>query len=426
MANLDPKKEAESFAKYLATRKILIADPSSTARSGLFNVFRELGAKPNLTVLVNSFSQAETAIASDKPHIVVAEYELGKRCGLELLQKQRESRPDESKECLFVIVTGNTSQTAVARSAEEDIDAYILKPLTPELVRRTIMKAALEKIRPRAYVVHIDEGKRLMADGDLDGAEAKFTEAIPLDPSPSLAMAYLGQVKVIRQALDVARDKFQQGLDYNRIHYKCLVGLYDVLMKEQEHVAAYDVVRKLSQYFPANPKRLAEVLRLAIVIGKYEDIEKYYSVFTNLDDRDETLIKYVCAALVVCGKYYLSTKLGHTRALELFRKAAVTASGRLNILKEIILALLEYRLVREGRAQGAHDRPGARAHPARREGPSALHGDAAGFAGERAQGRRRPALFGRGDFFSGQEAELRRHSEGEGRLRLERRATGPT
>ncbi|MBI3558469.1 MAG: hypothetical protein HY074_19540 [Deltaproteobacteria bacterium] len=341
------QKEAEAFAKYLESRKVLIADPSTSSRSGLFAVFRDLGARSNLTLLVNTFSQAQATIVSDKPHIVVAEYDLGKRCGLELLQSQREQRPEETKECLFVVVTSNTSQTAVARSAEEDIDAYIIKPFTPEVVRRTLMRAALEKIKPRDYVLAIDAGKAAMGEAKLDEAEGHFNRAMPLDPSPSLACYYLGQVKALRDIINEAQGSYQKGLSYNRIHYKCMVGLYDLLMKQQEHTQAYEIVRRLSQYFPANPKRLAEVLRLAIVTGKFEDIERYYTIFTNIDDRDETLIRYVCAALVVCGKYYLSTKVGNNRAIELFRKASVTAQGRTKVLKEIVLALLDYHLIKE-------------------------------------------------------------------------------
>ena len=341
------EKEAGTFAKYLENRKVLIADPSTSSRSGLFAVFRDLGARPNLTLLVNTFSQAQATIISDKPHIVVAEYDLGKRCGLELLQSQREQRPEETKQCLFVVVTSNTSQTAVARSAEEDIDAYIIKPFTPEVVRKTLMRAALEKIRPRDYMLAIDEGKLAMSEARLDDAEAHFMRAMPLDPSPSLACYYLGQAKALREIMGEAQGSYQKGLGYNRIHYKCMVGLYDLLMKQREHTQAYEVVRRLSQYFPANPKRLAEVLRLAIVTGKFDDIERYYTIFTNIDDRDETLIRYVCAALVVCGKYYLSTKVGNNRAIELFRKASVTAQGRTRVLKEIVLALLDYHLIKE-------------------------------------------------------------------------------
>ena len=248
-----------------------------------------------------------------------------------------------------MIITGNTSQTAVARSAEEDIDAYIIKPFTTTGVRNLIIRTAFNKLKPSEYYHAIDLGKTLMIEGKLTEAETQFNLATKLDPSPSLACYYIGQVKYLQRILEDAKGNYQKGLEFNKIHYKCLVGFYDLLMVEQEYEKAYEIVKKISQYFPANPKRLAEVLRLAIINAKYEDIEKYYSIFSNIDERDESLIKYVCAALVVCGKYYLSTKVAHSRALDLLRKAATTGQGRTNVLKEIILTLIDYNLVKEAK-----------------------------------------------------------------------------
>lgn len=341
--------EAEAFTKYLSTRRILIADPSATARSGMFGIFKDLGAAPNQIVLVNTFKQAVDQIAAIRPDIVVAEFELGKRCGLDLLQTQREQNPEATKKMLFVVVTGNTSQSAVARAAEEDIDAYVLKPFTVEVVRKILMKAAITKIQPPPYLVAIEEGKKQIEEGKLDDAEKTFMKARELDPSPSLACYYLGHVKFLRQILDQAKGSFNKGLEYNKIHYKCMVGIYEILMKEKDHEQAYEIVKRISQYFPANPKRLSEVLRLAIANAKYEDVEKYYQVFVNIDERDDTLIKYICAALVVCGKYYLSNK-HKQRALELFQKAAATGFGRGKILKEIVQALLDFDLNKDAKA----------------------------------------------------------------------------
>mgnify|MGYP000022268147 CR=1 FL=1 len=133
-----PSKEAEIFKKYITNKKILIVDSSSSARTGMFKILNDLGVKTSQIKLCSSFHTAEEEIKASKPEIVLTEYDLGKSCGLELLQSQRLSNP-ESKKSIFLLITGNTSQSAVARSAEEDIDGYILKPFTPEVLRKTII-----------------------------------------------------------------------------------------------------------------------------------------------------------------------------------------------------------------------------------------------------------------------------------------------
>jgi DNA-binding NarL/FixJ family response regulator len=327
--------------KYLEAKTILIADGSSCARSGIFQIFKSLGAKSQQLHLVSTFAQAEQDMIQVKPHVVVAEYDLGRRCGLDLLQNQRLQRPEETKNCIFVLVTGNTSQQAVARAVEEDIDAYILKPLFPEEVASTILRAAVMKIQPPPYLQTVEQGKQLISSGRLDEAEAKLKEALPLEQTPTLALFYLGQCAHLKNLLPEARKHYLQGLKYNELHYKCLVGFYELCVSEQDHETAYEIVRKIANFFPASPKRLTEVLRLAIVTRKFADIDEYYKLFTSIDNRNEAVIRHVCAALVICGKHFLSCNEVEKARL-MFEKAAISSAGRSVFLKEIIGALTDF------------------------------------------------------------------------------------
>jgi len=341
----ESEKLVKLFQAYIGPRKVLVADESASSRAGLAKMIIDLGAKPNHVVLASSYAVAEQEMDRVKPHVVVCDYDLGRGMGLTLLQAQRRNRP-QSKDSLFVLVTGNTSQSAVAQAAEEDIDTYIVKPYTIETIRQSIVKAAITKVYPNDYQKTVEEGKKQLFEGKVDEAMKTFDKAITLNPKPTLACFYRGQAHLIKQAVESAEGSYNEGLGYNKIHYKCLVGLYDLMMQKSMYAEAYDVVKKISRYFPANPQRLASVLRLAIMTKSYDDIESYYRVFTNLDQRNEEITKYICAALTVCGKYYLQRGLP-SRALELFSKAAVSASGRTKVLKEIVSTLVEFDLVKD-------------------------------------------------------------------------------
>jgi len=333
---------ALAFRAYVKDRRIVIADASSVSRANLAQTLVNLGAKSANLALSSSYADAEAEIARTKPQIVVCDYDLGNQRGLDLLQRQRTCN-EGSKDTLFVLVTGNSSQTAVARAAEEDVDTYILKPFTAAVLRASLIRAALAKSIPNEYARTIDEGKKLLAANQFDDALKAFERAISLDQAPALACFYFGQTQLMKQATEVAEDSYNKGLTYNRIHYKCMVGLFDLFMSQKRHIDAYETVKRISQYFPANPARLNSVLKLAIMTQSYDDVEKYYQMFTKLDERNDEIIKHVCAALVVCGKYYLQKNF-KSRAIELFNKAAVTAGGRVKILQEIIFALVEHKL----------------------------------------------------------------------------------
>ena len=88
------------------------------------------------------------------------------------------------------------------------------------------------------------------------------------------------------------------------------------------------------------------MLKMAIQTKTYEDIERLFRIFESIEEKNDELVKYVCAALVVCGKYYLQ-KTFRSRSLELFQHAVKTAKNNIKILKEVILILTESQLRKE-------------------------------------------------------------------------------
>jgi CheY-like chemotaxis protein len=342
------EQERELFAKFLSTSQALIADPNGSSRVRLGATLAELGAKQNGIAFAGTYEEASSFIEERKPRIILCEFQLGGRSGLDLLQEQRAQHKADNKDSIFALITGNTSQSAVASAAEEDVDTFIIKPYTLETLKRTLTKAAIAKLFPSMYVQLIEAGKVLLFAGKIDESIVKFNEAAKLDPKPALALFYKGQAEALKTALDAASKDYKAGLTFNKIHYKCLVGLYELMMQKKDFKEAYNVVKKVAQYFPANPKRLAQVLRLAIMTESYEDVEAYYRIFTMVEGRTDELVRYICSALIVTGKYYLMNKYS-SRGLELLDKAAVSAAGKSSYLRYVIEVLSEFDKVEEAK-----------------------------------------------------------------------------
>ena len=342
------KKVLEGFRKFIRNERILIADANATTRTNVARCLIELGAMQTNLDLLTNYEMASDELKKRKHRVIFCEYNLGTHSGLELLETQKELL-GERREAMFVLVTANTSQSAVAQAAEEDVDTYIIKPFSSFSLRQRLLLVAEEKLFPNNYRKKIREGKEFLFAANFAAAEGAFQEARKLDPSPTLACFYLGQTNTLMAQMKIAETEYKSGRALNRIHYKCLVGLFELLMQQEMFTEAYDVVRKIANYFPANPKRLGTVLRLAIMTKNYTDIEKYYQTFVNLDQRNEEIIRYVCAGLIICGKYYLQQK-NVARAVELFRKASVSAQREPKLLREIISSLTEYNLFNQAQA----------------------------------------------------------------------------
>lgn len=339
--------EQEMFKNYLSESQALVADPNPASRSRLVSTLIDLGVKSSKIKTARNYVEAQEEIRKSRPKVILTDYYLGNESGLDLLQDQKAEYTD-SKDCLFVLITGNTSQAAVARAAEEDVDGFLLKPYTLQSLKDSITRAGIAKLFPNEYARTVTQGKEEMLKGELDQAIATFEKAKTLSESPTLACFYLGQAHFMKNAMDQSRDKYRDGLGYNQIHYKCLVGLFDLLLKDGKHNEAYDVVKKIAKYFPANPKRLSSVLRLAIMTDNFADLDDYYTLFLSLEERTEELINYMCSSLVVYGKYHLING-AKEKALATFEKAAVSCAGRTKFLRYIIENLVEADLVNESK-----------------------------------------------------------------------------
>lgn len=337
-----PKKSDQAIRNYLQENLIYIVDTSGVSRARLARILVDLGANTQKIRTFGSYEQAEHHYKEEKPKIVFSEFRLGCRSGLDLFQSLRQIHSE--KHTLFILITSNSSQAVVARAAEEDVDAFILKPYTINTVKKIFVKTAMDKLYPSEYMKTIEEGKELLLAAEYARCLEVFERAKRLSDTPTLAFFYYGQAEYMLQETSQAEKSYQEGLQFNKIHYKCLVGLFDLMMERELYREAYDIVRTIAEYFPANPKRLSTIIHLAVKTENYSDIEDYYNFFVNFTYRSDELTRYVCSALLICGKYYLMK--GYTdKAFTLFEKVGITAQqGHTKYLRILIEYLTEFNM----------------------------------------------------------------------------------
>lgn len=329
MLEMESQSDVERF---LGKQRILIADANRSSRVGIARALVDMGATTSQIILADSYEWAEKTMQQARPRIVVLDYEIESRCGLDLLQDEQ---PDDR---LTIMVTHNNSQAAVASAAEGEVDVFISKPYNLDTFRRSISLAIEAKLHPSDYIKAINEGRRYLASSDLERANQSFEKAIRLDHQPALAYFYHGRVQQLNSALDRALASYLKGLEYNQSHYKCLIGLYEALAAQNKPQEAYTVLRRIVRGFPLNPRRFAPLIKLAIQNRRYDDIEEYYDSFLQIEFRNDDIVKHACAGLIVAGKHFLREKQ-RDHALRLFQKAGISAAGRSAFLKEIVLAL---------------------------------------------------------------------------------------
>lgn len=346
------EKKRELFREFLGKNKVLLADKSSASRRRLLKTLIDMGCNRQQMFSVAHYSEALEIVKTEKPKLVLSDFSLNGGSGFDLFKEYRDLEK-ELNDTTLILVTSNISQSAVAKAAEEDVDSFIIKPYTVKSLEKSLITAVINKLYPSKYMKAIDEGKKLLFEGDYQEASNVFENALTLTEQPSLAYFYHGQAQYFLEQSEGAKEDYKKGLGLNNIHFKCQVGLFELFMKEKRHFEAYDVVKNIAKYFPANPERLKQVIRLAIITENYEDLQDYYEIFTELEERAEDVVNYMCSGLYVLGRH-MFYKGDKQNAKEVFEKVAVSCMGKPKFLKALIGKYVEEKMFAE--AQGIFKR----------------------------------------------------------------------
>ncbi len=333
-------EKLDVFRDYIQKVDVLIVDKNPSSRSRLLKVMYDLGCKRNRIHTAGDMTEAEELISAKDIGVVLSDYFIGGGSGFDLFKMVRQRFPDK-KELSLILVTSNISQTAVAKAAEEDVDSFIIKPYTVQSIQENLIATVANKVKPSDYIQKIEKAKALLLNKNFDEALVILNEAVNMHQKPALALFYIGQAEYMKRALEDARGAYSTGLSFNNIHFKCLIGLYEMFLEQKKYSEAYQVVKKIAKFFPANPDRLAQIVRLAVQTENYDDMQMYYEIFTSLDERTESLVNYIGAGLFICGKHKLMNQRIE-EAVRLFDNIAVSCSEFSKFTRAMITALVDF------------------------------------------------------------------------------------
>lgn len=334
-------KDEELVKKFLSARTVLVVDLSKSYRTNIANTLVDLGANLSDVKMAPNFDRALKVIADNKAEVIISDYNLAKHSGLELIELQKDvyiNNPNRT----FILCTGNSTESAIAEAVEEDVDSYAIKPFTGEGLRDNIIKALITKLKPSNYYRLVNAGKACIKNQKFGEAKKFLTSALKVGDQPSLAYYYLGTIAETEEKNDQALEFYEKGLECNQIHYKCLLGKFELLRKIKSPSKAYETLKEIAKVFPLSPKKLAALFEMAVYTGNYPDVESYYDLFTALEYRPKSLVKIVSASLITCSMFYL-TERENEKAEQVMNRAANAAMRDPKILREIVEKFVEFR-----------------------------------------------------------------------------------
>ncbi|MBL7555208.1 MAG: hypothetical protein JNM24_05240 [Bdellovibrionaceae bacterium] len=320
-------------AKFLNSQGALVVEPSNAFFSVIQSCLVSYGMDSKKIIMANTYKDAVAILKEEKPRILITEYMIGKNFGLSLIDMHDEMYDAFSR--IAIVVTKESSDNAVAEAAEEQLDAFIVKPFSGADFQKRFIEVVKRKMYPSEYLNRIRDGKEKIKSKNLPEAVVIFNEAKKLSQTPTLACYYLGECYLNQNELVSARKEFAEGRKYNSLHYKCLTGEFDCLMQEKRYKEAYTLVELIRKHYPVTSVRLGKFFIAAVCTEHFEDMMLFYEMFTNLDYRPPELIGLVSLALLTAGRYNIRNKDLET-AIKHFELASNVTGRSVETLEKII------------------------------------------------------------------------------------------
>jgi two-component system chemotaxis response regulator CheY len=116
--------------------RILVVDDFSTMRRIVKNILRQLEFT-NIVEADDGTTAWET-LNKDKIDFIVADWNMPKMSGLELLKKVRNS--EEFQDMPFLMVTAEAQQENIIEAVQSGVSNYVVKPFTAETLEQKLSK----------------------------------------------------------------------------------------------------------------------------------------------------------------------------------------------------------------------------------------------------------------------------------------------
>jgi len=337
-------EQKNTMQSFFENQCCVVIDPSKSFQASIHQCLKNLGQPSLNIVLVSKYEDAQRRIEELKPRILITEYEIDGHKGLALVEQQQKFHEDQTR--ISIVISRNSSDSVVAEAAEEQIDCFILKPFSMDDFRKKLTTVIENKINPTPYSRKIKEGRKALLEKDIETAKTAFKEAKSLHEKPSLACFYLGDASRAKSEVAIALSEFKEGRGYNNLHYKCLIGEFEVLVEKKDYREANELIPILIKNFPLTPKRLTQVFIAAVFSMQFDHLPAYYEQLVRLDKRSPELIKIASLALFTGGKWYLQ-KQDRKHATDLFEKALTVAVRDSVLLEQIINELKKAEATKE-------------------------------------------------------------------------------
>jgi len=255
---------------------VLIADDMENMHSAIRSIMRILGFGKKFQY-VNNGTDALKALKEGVFDLAMLDNNMPGITGLELLGIIRNDKA--LRDMPVIMITGHADKEFITNAAESDIDAYILKPITVNLLKEKIPPIIEKANNPSPMVTHLKAAAKYEEEGNLDAAIQEGQCAAAANPQSTRPMRELGYYHLKKGDLDQAESCLLQAAELNKIDVIAFSQLGDLYLQKNDMDNALKYFIKAMKISPRNYER---ALNLGKLLIKKKMVSKAIPVFNKV------------------------------------------------------------------------------------------------------------------------------------------------
>jgi tetratricopeptide (TPR) repeat protein len=351
----DPSDEKNiNIIMYCVKYKILLVSDSKGTRASLKAFAKQIGFKADSILVAANFGEANTYIEEENPSFIISDFNIGSATATPLFEKIKQKHLNPLERGLILIENTNVS-LAATRFYELEMDLLLNYPLTVDSLIDNFLKVILPKLAPT-------ENDKLLALLEESYYNENYDKCFEYAESLIDLKHRLGKTyyyKAMTEKKQKNDDKYLECLllsvENQPPFYSSLNLLFEYYAEtKRDYESAFLYMNRLLEIYPTNPNKIAQITKIFLANGHYEEIVKYCDQILNWHDQDhnktivkndqivDDLIGNITVCLFAAAKYAIKID-NIPRAVEILEGVADTGKNHFPILKKVIKQVVDLK-----------------------------------------------------------------------------------
>lgn len=252
---------------------VLIVDDMPSMSKFVHKMMRNLGYGANYLFAQNG-KDAINILKSDLVDLVMLDYNMPEMTGGQVLSIIRADR--FLRDLPVIMITAEQSMDYVAEIGETEVDAYIIKPITMQILDEKVNYVIDKTNNPPPMIYHLKRARDFEEQNDLDSAIQEALMASDVNPNATRPIRETGYYYYLKGDLDEAEQWLLKAANMNKLDVFAFHHLGEIYLRRKDIEKAAFYLEKAMQI---SPRHLERSINFAKTLIQMDMTSKAIQVF---------------------------------------------------------------------------------------------------------------------------------------------------